>query len=167
VRRHGFHLVIFERGVAEMDAYDRYITGQLPAVSIDERLYPWLTEEVRDLLVWLREWNRAGGSVRLAGMDLYNRDGVRIVLDVLDDLGVAPPPLWREIADEVRRPFDAATWYTATLARWDAAEPPHLATDTPIHRWVALLTASFRQWLVYTPVNASMLLVTQGEARDG
>jgi hypothetical protein len=34
VRHHGFTLLIFERGVVEMDAYDRYITGELATVTI-------------------------------------------------------------------------------------------------------------------------------------
>jgi len=33
VRRHGFNLVIFERGVAEMGAYDRYVTGATDALA--------------------------------------------------------------------------------------------------------------------------------------
>lgn len=150
VRRGRCDVVIFERGVAEMDAYDRYVTGQTPTVVVDQRLYPWITEEVRDLLDWLHRWNQGGGTVRLAGMDMYNQVALRLAIPLLHDLGAEPPPLWREIQAELQRPFDPATWFPAALDRWDAARPPTLAGDTPTHRWVLLLAASFRQWLAYS-----------------
>lgn len=49
VRGYGFGVVIFERGAAEMDAYDRYVTAATSALTIGDDLYPWVTEEVRDL----------------------------------------------------------------------------------------------------------------------
>src|SRR5919108_939520 len=86
VRRQGFTVVIFEKGVAEMDAYDRYVTGTTDASpSMGRELYPWITEEVRDLFVWLRDWNAAGGNVRLAGMDTQSAAvPMRLALRLLD-----------------------------------------------------------------------------------
>ncbi|MGI8916591.1 MAG: erythromycin esterase family protein [Chloroflexota bacterium] len=72
VRRHACDVVIFERGVAEMDAYDRYVTRQTPTLTMGNDLHPWVTEEVRDLVVWLRDRNPAGGTVRLAGMEMQS-----------------------------------------------------------------------------------------------
>lgn len=72
VRQYGFSLVIVERGVAEMDAYDRYVTGRTDALSIDEDLFPWVTAEMRGLLIWLREQGRSGAPVRFAGMDMQS-----------------------------------------------------------------------------------------------
>jgi len=47
-------LAIFERGAAEMDAYDRYVTGGADSPTIEPDLYPWRTEELRDLFGWQR-----------------------------------------------------------------------------------------------------------------
>src|SRR5919108_400684 len=55
-------LVLFEAGPAEMDPLDRYVTGASDSLPMGSELHPWRTEEVRDLFVWLREWNTKRGS---------------------------------------------------------------------------------------------------------
>jgi erythromycin esterase len=85
VRRSGFRLVVIERGVAEMDAYDRYVTGGTDALSIGEDLFPWVTAEMRGLLIWLREQHRAGTPVRFAGMDMQSPQGLSLALRLLGE----------------------------------------------------------------------------------
>src|SRR5919108_5070177 len=84
VRQRGFTVVLFERGPAEMDAYDRYVTGASDTLPLGNELHPWRTEEVRDLSGWLRAWNSghagdagqagraADGPVRVAGVTVHS-----------------------------------------------------------------------------------------------
>jgi hypothetical protein len=39
-----------ERNAAEMDPYDRYVTGARDALPMRDELYPWTTEGVRNHL---------------------------------------------------------------------------------------------------------------------
>ncbi|WP_276302308.1 erythromycin esterase family protein [Halorussus lipolyticus] len=92
VERHGFRTVAFEAGVAAMLPADGYVrggddgTGECAdagiagwrAESPDEALakldkWMWQTDEVRDLLSWLRSFNEGrppGDRVRVRGIDL-------------------------------------------------------------------------------------------------
>lgn len=146
VRHHGCRLLIFERGVAEMDAYDRYITGAAATLSMGAELAPWLAEEVRDLFLWLRAWNDAGGRVRLAGMDMQSPAGLPMALRLLDEAGIGAPAAWRRLAEEVGAHGDDVVWLEGALATWHAAAPPLLDRSDPHHRWIALLADNARQW---------------------
>lgn len=149
VRQHGCNLVIFERNVAEMDVYDRYVTGATDALPMGEELYPWRTEEVRDLFRWLRDWNGRGGTVRLAGMDMFSPAGLTLALALLDEAGIPAPAVWRQLAIEARTLRAPDPWHATALARWQEAQSPPLDPADPIERWIALLIATFRQWLDY------------------
>lgn len=158
VRRHACDIVIFERGVAEMDAYDRYVTGQTPTLTMGNDLYPWRTEEVRDLFVWLRDWNSKGGTVRLAGMDMQSPAGLALALQCLDDAAISAPGIWRQLADEssqrssgLPRTPDEIVWYEAAHATFRPAEAPLNPPENPQARWIQLLTTTFGQWLDYWP----------------
>src|SRR5919108_3717375 len=99
-------LVLFEAGPAEMDPLDRYVTGASDSLPMGSELHPWRTEEVRDLLVWLREWNttRGGdGEVRVGGTTPLSRRGLVLALRLLDDAGIAAPAEWRRLAAEAPR----------------------------------------------------------------
>ncbi|GEM_PF-1971683 len=153
VRRHACDAVIFERGVAEMDAYDRYVAGQTPSLNLGQDMYPWRVEEVRDLFAWLREWNDRGGAVRLAGMDMFTPAGLPLALSLLADAGMPAPSVWQDLAAEANTRRNTSTfsdpWYATALARWQAVAPPQTDLASPRGRWIVLLTATFRQWLEY------------------
>lgn len=152
VRRHGCNLVVFERNAAEMDAYDHYVTGDTDALPMGEALYPWRTEEVRDLFRWLRDWNGRGGKVRLAGMDMFSPAGLTLALALLDEAGIPAPEMWRQLAAEARPLRAPDPWHETALALWRVAAPPPIdpLDELDEHaRWIALLTATFRQWLEY------------------
>lgn len=149
VRRHGCNLVIFERNAAEMDAYDRYVTGDTAALPMGQALYPWRTAEVRDLFQWLRDWNGRGGTVRLAGMDMFSPAGLTLALALLDEAESPVPEVWRQLATEARPMRAPDPWHETALVRWQAAAPPFIDQTDPRGRWVALLTATFGQWLEY------------------
>jgi erythromycin esterase len=144
--------VIFERGVAEMDPYDRYVTGATDALPMGEELYPWRTEEVRDLFVWLRDWNtgRADGlQVRVAGMDMQGPRGLPLALRLLDDAGMAAPANWRRLAHEVGERRNDVGWLEAARATWQSTALPPFDQRDPPGRWLALLARTFEQWLEF------------------
>jgi len=149
VRRGCCDVVIFERNVAEMDVYDRYVTGATDAFPMGEALYPWRTEEVRALFQWLRDWNGRGGTVRLAGMDMFSPAGLALALALLDEAGIPAPAAWQQLSTEAGTLRAPDPWHVTALARWQMAQPPSLDPADSIERWVALLTATFRQWLDY------------------
>ncbi len=151
VRRHACDVVIFERNAAEIDAYDRYVAGVSQVFSMGGDLYPWRTEEVRDLFVWLREWNASGHQVRIAGMDMQSPKGLPLALQLLDEAGIAAPAEWRRLAAEVGEHQRNLGWLEAALATWRATASPPLDPTDPQQRWIALLAATFGQWLETWP----------------
>lgn len=147
VRRGQCDVVIFERGVAEMETNDHYVAGQTSALTLGEDLYPWRTEEVRDLFTWLRDWNAAGGQVHVAGMDMQSPAGLPLALSLLDDVGIAAPDAWRRLATEADGRGREAIWLEEAMATWQATEPPHCASSELDQRWITLLAGTFQQWL--------------------
>lgn len=91
VHRGRCNVVIFERNAAEMDDYDRFVTGVGEALPMGEELYPWRTEEVADLLGWLRDWNGRGDAVRLACIDMFSPDVLTLALALQDEAGMPVP----------------------------------------------------------------------------
>lgn len=147
VRRGLCDVVVFERGVAEMDAYDRYVTGQTDALTIGDELHPWVTEEAYDLLRRLRSWNASGGNVRFAGMDMQSPAGLALALQLLDDADMRAPAVWRRLAAEVGDRQRDLAWLEASLAIWRATAPPPFDRSDPHQHWIALLADTFGQWL--------------------
>jgi erythromycin esterase len=150
VRQRGFRLVLFECGPAEMDPYDRYVTGASDTLPMGGELHPWRTEEVRDLFVWLREWNTGhatNGQVRVAGTTAQSRRGLLLALRLLDDAGIAAPAEWRRLAEESAGRLRDLPWVEAALATWRTTAPAPLDTNSPSGRWIALLAGTFPQWL--------------------
>jgi erythromycin esterase len=150
VRRGRCDVVIFERGVAEMDAYDRYVTGADDDLPMGNELYPWQVEEVRDLFVWLRAWNAGhapDNAVRVAGMDMQSPAGLPLALRLLGEAGTVAPAAWRRLAAEVGQRQNDVGWLEGARAAWQATGRPPLAPDHPHGRWLALLVQTFGQWL--------------------
>jgi erythromycin esterase len=154
VRRGHCDVVIFERGVAEMDAYDRYVTGADDDLPMGNELYPWQVEEVRDLFVWLRAWNAGHApddAVRVAGMDMQSPAGLPLALRLLGEVGTAAPAVWRRLAAEADERKRDLPWLEAALATWQETAPPPLDRSDPHQRWIALLARTFGQWLEVWP----------------
>jgi erythromycin esterase len=81
----GFNLFVIELALAESFAIDAYVLGGPgdPEMLLAGQLVSlWQTEELRDLLRWMREWNRTHArKVRFHGVDV--RTGVRAARDLL------------------------------------------------------------------------------------
>jgi erythromycin esterase len=148
VRRRGLGAVLFEAGPAEMDPFDRYVTGAVDTLPPGGELAFWWTAEVRDLLVWLRAWNAAHpeATVRVGGTTPASARGLILALRMLDDAGIAAPAAWRRLREEVApgRQRDLP-WVESALAAWRATPP--LDGSDPHLRWIVLLAETFPQAL--------------------
>src|SRR5438093_5454663 len=148
VRHRSLGAVLFEAGPAEMDPFDRYVTGAADALPTGGELSFWWTEELRDLLVWLRAWNaeHPEARVRVGGTTPVGARGLVLALRLLDEAGIAAPAAWRRLLEEAApgRLRDLP-WVEAALAAWRATPP--LDGADPHRRWVALLAETFPQAL--------------------
>jgi erythromycin esterase len=149
VRRRGLGAVLFEAGPAEMDPFDRYVTGAVAALPTGNELHFWWTEELRDLLVWLRTWNAGHpeAPVRVGGTTPVSPRGLVLALRLLHEAGIAAPAEWRGLAEEGSGRLRDVTWVESALAAWRAAPPPPLDGADPDHCRIALLAGTFPQWL--------------------
>ncbi len=95
----GFRTLILEESFPHAEAIDRYVTsGEGNLRETMNRLagwYVWDTEEMLDLVEWIRQYNAGRPSaamVRVFGMDVTApAEGVREVLDLLRAAGVDVP----------------------------------------------------------------------------
>jgi len=154
VRQQGFRVFLFESSPAEMERYDRYVTGVDERPPLDRGLHPWCTEEVRELFTWLREWNSGratGDQVRVGGTTTNSWRGLPLAVRLLDEASIAAPPAWRRLSAEAEKGRFARLrnreWVEGALATWHASESPPLDGANPDHRWIAILANSFPQWL--------------------
>jgi erythromycin esterase len=148
VRHRGLGAVLFEAGPVEMDPWDDYVTGATDALPPGRDLAFWWTEEVWDLLVWLRSWNAAhpDAPVRVGGTTPV-RPGLALAVRLLDEAGIAAPPGWRRLVEEAPDRFRDPSWVESALAVWRAIPPPPLDPADPRHRRIALLAGAFPQSL--------------------
>ncbi|HSN89309.1 MAG TPA: erythromycin esterase family protein, partial [Thermoanaerobaculia bacterium] len=74
VEEMGFTHLAFEGGMAEWQKINEYVLTGVgdPAQLLRAQLtWPWNTQEVLDLILWMRQYNAAGkGPVQLAGFDM-------------------------------------------------------------------------------------------------
>jgi erythromycin esterase-like protein len=148
VRRRGLGAVLFEAGPAEIDPFDRYVIGALDTLPTGREPAFWWTEEVRDLLVWLRAWNvgHPDAPVRVGGTTPIGARGLVLALRRLDEAGIAAPAAWRRMLDEAAPgQLRDLPWVESALAAWRATPP--LDSADPHLRWIALLAETFRQAL--------------------
>ena len=102
VRNLGFNNFSMEAGLPEALAIDHYVqTGQGDPESIVRQLgyWPWKTEEVFDLVRWMREWNATGNPPRVhfTGVDVQFKDAaVDSVRAFANDIGAATGDLVRD-----------------------------------------------------------------------
>jgi erythromycin esterase len=108
----------------------------------------WRTEELRDLLEWLRTWNveHPDAPVRVGGTTPVGAPGLELALRLLEEAGIAAPVEWRRLLDEFPGRLRDLPWVEAALAASRAtAVPPH--GGDPRMRWIALLAETFPQAL--------------------
>lgn len=95
VTARGVRVLGFEAGLAEGQDVDAYLqTGRGEPARIVAGLgyWPWMTDEVTDLVTWLRAWNRVHphDRVHFVGFDMQVPD--RALRDVLAYLARVDPP---------------------------------------------------------------------------
>ncbi len=92
----GFRALILEESTAHAEAIDRLVRSEDgdPQTTMNQLAgwYLWDTEEMLELVEWIREFNRrqpANHQVRVFGADVTAPAlGMREVLEALDDLGI-------------------------------------------------------------------------------
>lgn len=87
VREHGFTVFAMEAHVAEADRINDYVVdgiGDPAELLLTMRMWTWNTDEVLDLIQWMREYNLARGSrppVFFRGFDLQRADTAIAAID--------------------------------------------------------------------------------------
>ena len=82
VTKHGFTVLAIEDSFSSGEAVDRYVRGEGPddadAATRQLRIAVWQTQEVRDLLAWMRQYNKGRGQkpeLRVVGIDMQDPHG--------------------------------------------------------------------------------------------
>jgi hypothetical protein len=110
VERKGFTVLAFEAGSPGMEILDRYVkTGQgTAAAALRDRGKLMQTQEVRDLIEWMRAYNSVPGRGKLLSLAGFDTAGgkdaavlAQCVIDALGRLGVAE-------AESIRRYYARA-----------------------------------------------------------
>lgn len=107
IEKHGYTMVAFEADWPDAEIIDRYVRMR-PNVARDFepfKRFPtwmWRNEEMRDLIKWMREWNKKQPPDRRAGfygLDLYSMGAsIRCVIDYLERVDPA-------VAKEARKRY--------------------------------------------------------------
>lgn len=95
VENHGFKIFGFEADMAECIYIDRFITkgiGTIDEVMRKMHFWTWRTEEVKNLILWMRDYNSGkseAGQIHLIGVDCqfvnYNKPLIEEYLNTYDN----------------------------------------------------------------------------------
>ena len=114
VQKHGFTVFAIEADFDDGYAVDRFVRGEGPndpdAATRAFDFWTWKTQEVRDLLVWMRQYNASRGDkpeLRVVGIDMQDPRGS---LDLLAQL--APPNAQVQAALKTLSDVTARDWTT-------------------------------------------------------
>lgn len=109
VERHGVRVLAFEENSVATREIDRYIKGGpgTPEQALRRAMMVWRTEEIRDMVVWLRSHNQraaAADRVSVVGVDVQDlsaeAEGILAALERLDpDLARTATPAFALIDD--------------------------------------------------------------------
>lgn len=146
--RHGFTVLALEDSFSSGEAVDRYVRGEGPddadSATRQLRIAVWQTQEVRDLLAWMRAYNLTRGGrpeLRVVGIDMQDPFGSVETLGRLAPgnarLRAALSPLravtreaWFGVAQDPARRATLSTQVSALQSAVDAlpATAPNRAT---------------------------------------
>ena len=110
VRNLGFNQFSIEASLPEALAVDQYVQtgrGDVPSLVRGMRFWTWSTEEVYDLVRWMRAWNESGGQPRVhfTGFDMqYPAVAMDSVYAFVNDID-------QSLADTVRTAYACLTPY--------------------------------------------------------
>lgn len=154
VTRHGFTVLALEDSFRSGDAADRYVRGEGPddadTATRHLQISVWQTQEVRDLLRWMRTYNRTRGTqpeLRVVGIDMQDPYGSLQTLSAL-----AP--------QNARLQAAIAPLNTVTRAQWlDLANHP--ARQTALTTQLVTLQAAVNALPLTTPQRTQLIHLTQ------
>ncbi|AFD27933.1 erythromycin esterase family protein [Deinococcus gobiensis] len=151
VQHHGFTVFAIEADFDDAYEVDRFVRGEGPndpdAATRAFDFWTWQTQEVRDLLAWMRQYNASRGDkaeLRVVGIDMQDPSGS---LDLLTRL--APPDRRVQAALKTLGSVTAHDW--ATLAE---GTPERLAD---LRMQVGELQAALSTLPPRTPQRATLL----------
>ncbi|MFC6591502.1 erythromycin esterase family protein [Deinococcus lacus] len=131
VERHGFTVFLIEADYDDAYAIDRWVRGEgtqsAEDITREFDFWTWQTQEMADLLRWMREYNAARGDkpeLRVAGVDMQ---------DPLGSLG-----LLERLAPSGSRLSQLAGQLEAELARQMEQEKPDWARAKALAAWTDL-----------------------------
>lgn len=152
VTRHGFTVLAIEDSFASGDAVDRYVRGEGPddadAATAQLEISVWQTQEVRDLLKWMRAYNASRGErpeLRVVGIDMQMPATSLAVLAQL-----APQNARLQAALAPLRPLEPQFWFALAQQQDEARFSRLLGQITELRRAVDALP-------VGTPQRAQMV----------
>ncbi|SEJ59896.1 erythromycin esterase [Deinococcus reticulitermitis] len=147
VRDHGFTVLALEDSYASGDAVDRYVRGEGPddadAATAQLEIGVWQTQEVRDLLRWMRAYNAARGDrpeLRVVGIDMQMPT---TSVAVLTQLAPQNPRLQAALAP--LRPLEPQFWFALAEDKDEARYARLLGQITELRRAVDALPAGTPQ----------------------
>lgn len=148
VRQHGFRVFAIEANQLAVERINRYVEGgDGTAAEVMRAMFAvWNTEEVRDLVEWMRRYNSAnpGGAVRFAGYDMQDH---QTPIDSLSAFLQRTSPLLAMRANELvaeyrQQPRSATPQVADTVrARWSRqADTLWLLVEAEHARWLSAAT---------------------------
>lgn len=162
VTRHDFTVLAIEDSFSSGEAVDRYVRGEGPddagAATRQLQIAVWQTQEVRDLLAWMRQYNRTRGErpeLRVVGIDMQDPFGsVRTLARLAPEdarLRAALAPLqavtrsqWLALAQDPARQASLAAQVSALRTAVGA-----LPATTPNRAQLVHLAETVRQGLIF------------------
>jgi erythromycin esterase len=128
VEQKGFTLFAIEDGLIEVDSINQYIlTGKGNVVHLlaDLRFWIWKTQEMVDLIHWMRSYNEQRGerpALQFLGLDMQSCD--LVILHVLSYIDEVDP----QAGDEFRDLYGNFWSFTEHLSRYSDASPQFKST---------------------------------------
>ncbi len=151
----GFDLLAIETGLPESFAIEDYVLGGAgdPEQLLAAESAVWKTEELRDVILWMREWNQTHArKVHFQGLDMRKGAGAaRDVLAYLERTGtdrpmlsspfvraftpVADPAAWTEITRRPKPELAALAAQASELVAWLESERGKYVEQSSAEAW--------------------------------
>ena len=141
VEQHGFTVLAFEESLSRTWSINEYLLGRAdidPRAKLSGWMWPWATEEVLELLEWMRDYNAERGArppVQVVGVDMQDTAGA---MELLLRLG---PTEWHSTLEKLKGvPVGSAPFHESHLEL--AQREAELPSSTP---HISLLRGLVRQ----------------------
>ena len=147
--RKGFKIFALEASMPDCIAMDRFVTkgeGDPKAALANQGFWTWNTQEVLDLLLWMREFNKgreAKDQLRVYGFDMQSKSGA---IDYFSKLDSPDEKTWWIEMDETRLSTDQKAEVKQRADQLIAKASP---SEQPMARMIlqCLFQADENEWI--------------------